>query len=87
MAQTNHGIHSAPLPDMANIEVDNNGVLLVQNGEVNNIFLVTNIFRFVCSSTNILHSCILHIAPLQFAYCILHTAQSMPKGECEIGTL
>ena len=45
MAQTNHGIHSAPLPDMANVEVDNNGVLVVQNNdEVNNIFLVTNIF-------------------------------------------
>ena len=45
MAQTNHGIHSAPLPDMANVEVDNNVVLVVQNNdEVNNIFLVTNIF-------------------------------------------
>ena len=72
MAQTNHGIHSAPLPDMANIEVDNNGVLVVQNDEVNNIFLVTNIFRFVCSSTYcILH---MHIALLQYVYCLLHTA-------------
>ena len=43
--------HSAPPPDMANVEADNNGVLAVQNNdEVNSIFLVTNIFRFVCSS-------------------------------------
>ena len=62
--------HSAPPPDMANVEADNNGVLAVQNNdEVNSIFLVTNIFRFVCSSTYAYCICILHCCNMYNWYC------------------
>ena len=55
MAQTNHGIHSAPLPDMANIDVDDDGVLgllVVQNDEVNKHFFSKQTYLvFLASST------------------------------------